>query len=99
MDPKELAKNIADTTAAEMQTKFMKGQAEHGGDLRDRPMIKDIREEVIDLAHYSLILQMHQQGILEDLNTLHKTISNATGDPDYHLLAQVEHIIKKVENL
>jgi hypothetical protein len=37
----------------DMTEKFIKGQLEHGGDIRDRNLKKELRNEIIDLLFYS----------------------------------------------
>ena len=98
MTPAELAKAIADTTSTEMQAKFMKGQAEHGGDLRDRPMVAEIRAEVLDLAYYSNIIKMHQDEIIESLHTFKEEFNKHTRSST-QLNAFLDLIVKQVEKL
>ena len=45
---KELVRDIEDGL-----DKFAKGQAEHGGDIRDRDILNEERSELLDLGNYS----------------------------------------------
>ena len=69
-DPKELSKTIADTASIELQEKFNKGQKEHGGDFAEKPTVRNIREEVLDLINYTHSLVMHRRNILIELEKL-----------------------------
>jgi len=70
MEPKDLARVIADTSSIEMQAKFIKGQHEHGGDFALKPTVKNIREEVLDLVNYTHILNNHRATALIKLDEL-----------------------------
>ena len=70
MQPQELAKQIADKTGKELQTKFLKGQLEHGGDFAKKPTVQNIREEVLDLVNYTYELIEHRTQLLIELEEL-----------------------------
>lgn len=94
----QLAKEIADNTGREMQAKFMKGQNEHGGYLFDRSMIKDIRDEVIDLTHYSYGLVVKRDQIFVRLNDLHNAIFTSSIDSEA-IAAEIVAIAALVKKL
>ena len=99
MDPKELAKKIADVTSEELQAKFMKGQEEHGGDFATKPTVKNIREEVLDLIDYTYILEQHKQELHQYLLDLRADVLNVDGDfggSPTSLAARLDDAISKV---
>ena len=70
MNPVKLSKKIADETSVELQSKFAKGQKEHGGDFARKPTVDNIRDEVLDLVNYSYGLKLHKKGILDKIDDI-----------------------------
>lgn len=64
-DPKEQAIEIQKLASAQIDTKFAKGQQEHGGNFFTKPTVKNIREEVLDLVAYTHVVELHQKQLLE----------------------------------
>ena len=56
----------------DMKRKYMRGQQEHGGDLKDRNLIRDVMMEALDLAVYSYTLQEQLQEIADELKEIKK---------------------------
>lgn len=46
-----LASNLTEFVESASK-KYLVGQLEHGGDIKDRPLLKESKKEVIDLWHY-----------------------------------------------
>jgi hypothetical protein len=55
-------KEIQDRIALRINSKYRRGQAEHGGNLWDRPAFPDMADEVTDFNTYFVTLerQLHQ---------------------------------------
>lgn len=49
----------------ELDSKYREGQEEHGGNLWEKPMAHQIREETLDLITYSHVLQDQHHQICE----------------------------------
>lgn len=47
----ELTENLTNFVVCSVD-KFVKGQKEHGGDIRDRDLNREMMNEIIDLFHY-----------------------------------------------
>ena len=93
MNPVKLSKKIADETSVELQSKFAKGQKEHGGDFARKPTVDNIRDEVLDLVNYSYGLKLHKKEILDYI----KRIINVTGERlPSQMLVVLEGMVKEM---
>ena len=58
----------------ENEDKFMAGQVEHGGNFFDKPTVRNIRHEVIDLVNYTHVLAEHRRVLLCELEEFHSML-------------------------
>ena len=58
LPPEEIARQSVERFRALASTKFMAGQAEHGGDLVQKVRLEHFEEEIIDLWHYVYALRL-----------------------------------------
>jgi hypothetical protein len=97
-DPVTQAEDIAIAISTDIGDKYAKGQIEHGGNFFEKPTVRNIREEVIDLVSYTHVLELHRNQISDRLFALKSSIVNKTYTNDL-LLADVNEIIQLVEKL
>lgn len=85
----------------EVAVKYTAGQAQHGGNLWEKPVLKELRQEAIDQVVYSDVLIEKQQKILFSVKQLDAAAQVLPLDDDTKgkLLAQINFIIGQVENL
>ena len=63
------ADEIAESSAARIRTKYVRGQLEHGGNLFEKPVLHEAIHEAVDLFTYLYVLErQHRDAIrlLED---------------------------------
>lgn len=60
----EFSEDAASAFAFVMQSKFRIGAKEHGGDIRDKNVVREIRQEVADLANYVAALDYQMEDLL-----------------------------------
>lgn len=99
---------ILGTTFARVTAKYRKGQAEHGGNLWERPLLKDLAGEVTDLNCYMVTLE-HKVAQLSNLVAdiqqivmrckLNHATSTLTSDHLCDVSAMLETLNQKLQNL
>lgn len=51
--------------------KFIRGYAEHRGSIMDRPLMQDLKQEIIDSNHYLYALMAKRDVIIQKLQIIH----------------------------
>lgn len=68
------AEEIAEAAARRISSKFVAGQAEHGGNLFRKPVVEEAIHEAVDLFTYLFVLERQQQqalSLLDDWLSFH----------------------------
>jgi len=63
-------RSIQNTIAARLAAKYTRGQKEHGGNLWDRPVLRDLVDETTDFNTYLITFE-------QQLNLMHEKLRNA----------------------
>lgn len=77
----------------EVDTKYRRGQEEHGGNLFEKDCIPALGEEVIDLVTYFNVVREHHEEVKTAVQSL-AYIANATPNLDPKVWAAICKIVK-----
>ena len=85
----EQAAAIGKLACYQLQTKYAKGQKEHGGNFFKKPTVDNVREEVLDLIAYSHVLIQHRDELANEIVRLKERLQAGLIDPTA-LLAELD---------
>lgn len=77
--------------------KFLKGQKEHGGNFFEKPSVRCIREEAIDLVNYTHVLELHRIELCNIIDRL--TEKYAKAENDFELYQELLGLQSKIRKL
>jgi hypothetical protein len=98
MSPEQQIETINSSFNEQNKSKYMAGQAEHGGDFFTKPTIANIREEAVDLINYTHVLTIHRARILNQLGLLEMAIAIAlpNGIAVQDMLRELKHSVEQL---